>query len=75
MRVSLAYVCVERTHEKKWTPNWEKTHRAEKIASIRGEKLHVYCVIILKLMADHTKSAIKMIALHTLHAYKARVLG
>ena len=52
----------------------EKTHRAEKIASIRGKKLHVYCVIILKLMAHHTKSAIRMVAMHTLHAYKARVL-
>ena len=40
-----------------------------------AKKLHVYCVIILKLMADHTKSAIRMVALHTLHAYKARVLG
>ena len=40
------------------------------------KKLHVYCVIILKLMADHTtKSAIRMVAMHTLHAYKARVLG
>ena len=38
MRVCLAYVYVERTHEKKMaTYLWKKTHRAEKIASIRGK--------------------------------------
>ena len=47
IRVCLAYVRVDRTHEKKWTPNWEKNHRAEKIASIRGKKPYVYRVIIL----------------------------
>ena len=30
----------------------EKTHKAGKIASIRGKKPHVYRVIILKQMAD-----------------------
>ena len=24
VRVCLAYVCMERTHENKWTPNWKK---------------------------------------------------
>ena len=41
MRVCLANVCVERTHEKKLDSyfKWgEKTHSAEKIASIRGKK-------------------------------------
>ena len=36
---------------------WQKTHVyrvAGMIASIRGKKPHVYCVIILKQMADHT---------------------
>ena len=27
---------------RKWTHTWEKTHRAEKIASLRGKKPHVY---------------------------------
>ena len=31
----------------------EKTHRAEKIASIRGKKPHEDRVIILKQMGDH----------------------
>ena len=44
-------------HEKKMDKYLgEKTHRAEKIASIRGKKPHVYRVIILKQMADHTIS-------------------
>ena len=59
MRVCLAYIFVERsqrTQEKKMDKYLgEKTHRAEKIASIRGKKLHVYRVIILKQMADHKK--------------------
>ena len=53
MRVCLAYYCVERTHEKKMDTYVEKTHRAEKIASIRGEKAHVHGVIVFKQMADH----------------------
>mgnify|MGYP000111482414 CR=1 FL=1 len=48
------YVCVERTHEKKMNTLGEKTHRAEKIASIHDKKPHVYRVIILEQMADHT---------------------
>ena len=75
MRVSICLHATDAREE--MDTSLEKTHRAEKIASIRGKKkLHVYCVIILKLMADHTtKSAIRMVAMHTLHAYKARVLG
>jgi len=55
MRACLEYVCVERTHEKKMDPYLgKKTHRAEKVASIRGKKTHVYRVIILEQVADHT---------------------
>ena len=38
---------------RKWPHTREKTHRAGKIASIRGKKPHVYYVITLKQMADH----------------------
>ena len=39
-----------------WTRTWEKkTHRVEKIASIRDKQPHVYRVIILKQMADHSE--------------------
>ena len=75
MRVCLAYVCMQWTHEKKWTPHWKKPTEQKRLQVYVAKKLHVYCVIIFKLMADLTKSAIRMVALHTLHAYKARVLG
>ena len=40
MRVCLAYVCIERTHEKKIdTHLGKKTHRAEKIATLLGKNL------------------------------------
>ena len=45
--------------ERKYT--WQKNARiscSRKIASIRGKKPHVYRVIILKQMADHTNHAI-----------------
>ena len=42
----------------KWSHTWEKkNHKAGKIASIRGKKPLVYCVIILKQMADHNFAA------------------
>ena len=54
MCVCWAYVCKERTHEKKMvTYLGKKTHKAGKIASIRGKKPHVYRVIILKQKADY----------------------
>ena len=56
MRVCLAYVCMQRTHEKKWTPHWKKPTEQKRLQVYVAKELQVYCVIILKLMADHTKS-------------------
>ena len=38
---------------RKWSYTWEKTHKAGKIASIRGKKPQVYRVVILKQKADY----------------------
>ena len=61
-----AYLCA---FVRKWSYTWEqnasicdkKTHvyrEAEMIASIRGKQPHVYRVIILKQMADHSKKVV-----------------
>ena len=46
----------------------EKTHRAEKIAITRGKKPHVYRVIILEQMADHTfdPPIMRVVILHSI---------
>ena len=73
----LEYVCVERTHEKKMdTHLGEKTHTAEKLASIRAKKTHVYRVIILEQMADHTfdPSIMRVVILHSIGREETRNL-
>ena len=61
---------------KKWTHTGEKTHRAEKIAGIRGKKPHVHRVIILKQMADHTfdPSIARVVILHPTDPEETRIL-
>ena len=60
MHAFIAYMwaLVVRMYVRVWEENGhilgKKTHKAGKIASIRGKKPHVYRVTILKQMADHT---------------------
>lgn len=57
VRVFLAHICVEQTHEKRVdTYMGTKTHRAETIAKKTWQKPHIHCVIILKQMAHHWKA-------------------
>ena len=62
---------------RKWTHTWgKKIHTAEKLASIRGKKPHVYRVIILEQMADHTfdPSIMRVVILHFIGREETRNL-